>query len=99
MAFYLPDLAIHTATELARLSGLSAFHSDCDGCFMSLGGVEFAVFCGPSEADVEARLNSEYLWGRHCLLSREAFIPLPVFFAPLTFSHGTQGLRGRVLIY
>jgi len=35
---------------------------------MSLGGVEFAVFCGPSEADVEARLNSEYLWGRHCLL-------------------------------
>ena len=32
---------------------------------MSLGGVEFAEFSGPMDADVEARLNGEYLWGRH----------------------------------
>jgi hypothetical protein len=32
---------------------------------MSLGGIEFAVFSKPSDADIEARLNSEYLWGRH----------------------------------
>jgi len=31
---------------------------------MSLGGVEFAVFSGPMDADFEARLNGEYLWGR-----------------------------------
>ena len=42
-----------------------AFHPDCDWCFMSLGGVEFAVFSKPLDADVEARLNGEYLWGRH----------------------------------
>jgi len=44
--------------------GASGFHSDCDRCFMPLGGVEFAVFSKPLDADVEARLNSEYLWGR-----------------------------------
>jgi hypothetical protein len=43
----------------------SAFHTNRDGCFMSLGGVEFAVFSKPLDADVEARLNGEYLWGRH----------------------------------
>ena len=32
---------------------------------MPLGGVELAVFSGPLDADIEARLNGEYLWGRH----------------------------------
>jgi len=32
---------------------------------MSLGRVEIAVFSKPLDADVEARLNGEYLWGRH----------------------------------
>jgi hypothetical protein len=45
----------------------NAFHPDWDGCFMSLGGVDFAVFTGPSDADVEARVNSEYLWGRQII--------------------------------
>jgi len=32
---------------------------------MSLGWIEFAVFTGPPEADVEARVNGECRWGRH----------------------------------
>ena len=44
------------------------------------------MFSEPLEADIEARLNGEYLWGRHCLLLREAFISLPVFIAFLTAS-------------
>jgi hypothetical protein len=40
------------------------FHSDCDRYLMSLGRVEIAVFSKPLDADVEARLNGEYLWGR-----------------------------------
>jgi hypothetical protein len=43
----------------------SAFHTNRNWCSMSLGGIEFAVFAEASEADVEARVNGEYLWGRH----------------------------------
>ena len=36
---------------------------------MSPGGVEFTVFYRPLDANVEARVNSEYLWGRHFIFS------------------------------
>jgi hypothetical protein len=32
---------------------------------MSLGGVEFALFSEPLEADIKARVDGEYFWGRH----------------------------------
>jgi hypothetical protein len=42
-----------------------AFDPHRDGCPMPLGGVEFAVFSEPLEADIKTRVNGEYLWGRH----------------------------------
>jgi len=65
----------------------SAFHSDCDWCFVSLGGVELAVFSGPLDADVEARLNGEYLWGRHFAYSHGKLVFASRFrSAPKRFS-------------
>ena len=61
--------------------GASAFHPHRDWCLVSLGGVEFAVFSEPVDADFEAGLNGEYLWRRHCSLLREAF-RFPFLFRP-----------------
>ena len=60
-----------------------AFHLDCDWCFMSLGGIEFAVFSGPSDPDIEARVNGEYLWGRHFYF-RPIFSFTPLHLGPLS---------------
>jgi len=42
--------------------GASAFHSDCDWCLVSLGGVEFAVFSKPLDAEKVPVLLDEVHW-------------------------------------
>ena len=67
---------------LSHSLAIVTFHSDCDGCFVSLGGVELAVFSGPLDADVEARLNGESLWGRHFYFQPS---PSPVSLGVLSY--------------
>jgi hypothetical protein len=46
-----------------------------DWCFVSLGGLEFAQFSEPLEADIKTRANGEYLWGRQFVLCQGSAAP------------------------
>jgi hypothetical protein len=61
---------------------INLFHPHCNGYLMPIRGIEFAVFSEPLEADIEARVNGEYLWGGQFALPRGRLNDLALFCPP-----------------
>jgi hypothetical protein len=49
------------------LFAADVFHPECDWRFVSLRRVEFAMISEPSDADREALVDGELLWGRQII--------------------------------